>query len=149
MDSIPGLGSQPAEGNGNPLQYSCLKKTPQTEEPVGLQSIGLKESDTTEQLSTHTINCKHFHSYCKPGTIIKVLYMLTQIYITTILQDKDYHFFHFTTGETETWRDSIITQSPTDNKSPNQDLNTGNLAARAFTLDFQALSGFYQMWVHN
>ena len=24
MDSIPGLGKSPGEGNGNPLQYSCL-----------------------------------------------------------------------------------------------------------------------------
>ena len=24
-DSIPGLGSSPGEGHGNPLQYSCLK----------------------------------------------------------------------------------------------------------------------------
>jgi len=24
MDSIPGLGRSPREGNGNPLQYSCL-----------------------------------------------------------------------------------------------------------------------------
>ena len=23
--SIPGLGGSPGEGNGNPLQYSCLK----------------------------------------------------------------------------------------------------------------------------
>ena len=23
-DSIPGLGRSPGEGNGNPLQYSCL-----------------------------------------------------------------------------------------------------------------------------
>ena len=23
--SIPGLGSSPGEGNGNPLQYSCLE----------------------------------------------------------------------------------------------------------------------------
>ena len=23
-DSIPGLGKSPGEGNGNPLQYSCL-----------------------------------------------------------------------------------------------------------------------------
>ena len=40
VDSIPELGSKPAEGNSNPLQYSCLKKTPQTEEPVGLQFTG-------------------------------------------------------------------------------------------------------------
>ena len=25
MGSIPGLGRSPTEGNGNPLQYSCLK----------------------------------------------------------------------------------------------------------------------------
>ena len=25
LDSIPGLGSSPGEGNGNPLQYSCLE----------------------------------------------------------------------------------------------------------------------------
>ena len=24
MSSIPGLGRSPGEGNGNPLQYSCL-----------------------------------------------------------------------------------------------------------------------------
>ena len=26
MGSIPGLGRSPGEGNGNPLQYSCLEK---------------------------------------------------------------------------------------------------------------------------
>ena len=25
LGSIPGLGTSPGEGNGNPLQYSCLK----------------------------------------------------------------------------------------------------------------------------
>ena len=35
---IPGSGRAPGEGNGYPLQYSCLE-TP-TEEPDGLQSIG-------------------------------------------------------------------------------------------------------------
>ena len=37
--SIPGLGRSPGEGNGNPLQYSCLEN-PMKEEPGGLQSIG-------------------------------------------------------------------------------------------------------------
>ena len=36
---IPGLGRSPGEGNGNPLQYSCLE-IPWTEEPGGLQSVG-------------------------------------------------------------------------------------------------------------
>ena len=35
--SIPGSGSSPGEGNGNPLQYSCLGKPMDREEPGGLQ----------------------------------------------------------------------------------------------------------------
>ena len=27
MNSIPGLGRSPGEGNGNPLQYSCLENS--------------------------------------------------------------------------------------------------------------------------
>ena len=52
--SIPGLGSSPGEGNGNPLQY-IARKIPWTEEPSRLQSKSLQreESDVTEQL-THT-----------------------------------------------------------------------------------------------
>ena len=34
--SIPGLGRSPGEGNGNPLQNSCLENP--TEEPGGLYS---------------------------------------------------------------------------------------------------------------
>ena len=34
---IPESGRSPEEGNGNPLQYSCLRN-PWTEEPGGLQS---------------------------------------------------------------------------------------------------------------
>ena len=37
--SIPGSGRSPGEGNGHPLQYSCLD-IPWTEEPGGLQSMG-------------------------------------------------------------------------------------------------------------
>ena len=40
--SIPGSGRFPGEGNGNPLQYSCLE-VPWREEPGGLQSIGLQK----------------------------------------------------------------------------------------------------------
>ena len=50
--SIPGSGRFPGEGNGNPLQYSCLEIS-WTDEPGGLPSLGSqKESDTTERLST-------------------------------------------------------------------------------------------------
>ena len=43
---IPGLGRSPGEGNGNPLQYSCLR-IPWTEEAGGLQSMGLQQLDMT------------------------------------------------------------------------------------------------------
>ena len=51
MGSVPGSGRSPREGNGIPLQYSCLGN-PWTEEPGGLQSMGSKELDTTEHQST-------------------------------------------------------------------------------------------------
>ena len=36
--SIPGFGRSPGEGNGNPLQYSCLEN-PMVGEPGRLQSM--------------------------------------------------------------------------------------------------------------
>ena len=50
-DSIPGSGRFLGEGNGNPLQYSCLKIT-WTEEPGGLQSIGLQRVRVGHNLAT-------------------------------------------------------------------------------------------------
>ena len=41
VGSIPESGRAPGEGNGNPLQYSCLE-IPWTEEPGRLQSIALR-----------------------------------------------------------------------------------------------------------
>ena len=48
--SIPGSGRSPGEGNGNPLQYSCLGNPMDGEAWVGYSPWGHKESDTTEQL---------------------------------------------------------------------------------------------------
>ena len=40
---IPGSGRSPGERIGNPLQYCCLESPiPGTEEPGGLQSLGLQ-----------------------------------------------------------------------------------------------------------
>ena len=41
LGSIPGSGRSPGEGNGNPLQYSCLEN-PMEEEPGGLHPMGLQ-----------------------------------------------------------------------------------------------------------
>ena len=47
--SVPGLGRSPGEGNGNPLQYSCLGN------PMDGGAFwaiwGCTEMDTTEQLT--------------------------------------------------------------------------------------------------
>ena len=48
---IPEPGRSPGEGNGNPLQYSCLENS-WPEEPGGLQSMGSKSQT---RLSTHTL----------------------------------------------------------------------------------------------
>jgi len=40
--SIPESGRSPGEGNGNPLQYSCLENPMDREEPGRLQSMGLQ-----------------------------------------------------------------------------------------------------------
>ena len=50
--SVPQLGRSPGGGNGNPLQYSCLENSMDKRSLTGYILWGLKESDTTEQLST-------------------------------------------------------------------------------------------------
>ena len=55
------------EGNGNPLQYSCLEKSHGQKGLVGCSPWGLEESDKTERLHFHfslsLFTCTfHFHS---------------------------------------------------------------------------------------
>ena len=45
---IPGSGRSPGEGNGNPLQYSCLENPPGQRRLAGYRPWGCKESNTTE-----------------------------------------------------------------------------------------------------
>ena len=48
MGSIPGSGRSPGGGDGNPLQYSCLKKPMDTEAWQATVQYDYKESDTGE-----------------------------------------------------------------------------------------------------
>ena len=71
LSLIPGSGRSPGEGNGNPLQYSCLENS-MDRRAWGAIVPGIVESDATEQLlhtHTHIHSCyqhsnqdiKHFH----------------------------------------------------------------------------------------
>ena len=63
----PWVEKIPWIGNGSPLQYSCLEKSMDRGVwgPRGIQSIGCKELDTTEQL-TYT------HSDLTTNTFLKI-----------------------------------------------------------------------------
>ena len=49
--SNPGLGRSPGEGNGNPLQYSCMDNPMDKRAWWDTVHGGHKESDTTEGLT--------------------------------------------------------------------------------------------------
>ena len=51
LGSIPGLGGSPGEGNGNPLQYSCLENA--MHRGTWWATVhGVAELDTTEPTSS-------------------------------------------------------------------------------------------------
>ena len=76
---IPGLGRSPGEGNGYPLQDSCLENS--RTEPGRLQTMGSQESGLTEQ-RCHCISqfvCSNcwvlttcWHSYYMLRTEVKI-----------------------------------------------------------------------------
>ena len=59
---IPGLGSSPGGGRGNPLQSSCLENPHGQRSLVGYSPRGCKESDMTEQQSTGLYVCSYHFS---------------------------------------------------------------------------------------
>ena len=57
---IPGSGKPPREGNGNPLQYSCLEN-PMDRGTWWAAVYGVTDSDTTEHTQmSFTASCAHF-----------------------------------------------------------------------------------------
>ena len=56
--SISGSARSLGGGNGNPLQYSCLKKSHGQNNLVGYHLWGHKELDTIERLSMHALKRK-------------------------------------------------------------------------------------------
>jgi len=63
VGSIPWLGRSPGEGNGNPLQDSCLENPMDRGAWRAMARVhGITESDTTEQL-TLLLPCIHTHTH--------------------------------------------------------------------------------------
>ena len=53
--SIPGLGRSPGEGNGNPLQCSCLGNPMDR----GAWQATVQELDMTQRLNNNMFTCAH------------------------------------------------------------------------------------------
>ena len=77
MGLIPGLGRSLGEGNGNPLQYSCLGN-PTDRAACQATVQGIAESDTTEHTHMHTPKCSpmKFCYYLVAKPCIKLAYIL-------------------------------------------------------------------------
>ena len=73
LGSIPGLGRSPGEGNGNPLQYSCLENPMDGGAWWATVRGGHKESDMTERL--------HFHFHLAPF-FTNVYYPILNIHLS-------------------------------------------------------------------
>ena len=64
LGSIPGSGRSPGEGNGNPLQYSCL------ENPHGQMSLASYSPWGRKELDMTTFHIFHFPEYTEgPGQL--------------------------------------------------------------------------------
>ena len=55
MDSVPGSGRSPGEGNGNPLQYSCLETPTEREAWRAIVHGVMKSRTRLKRLSMHAM----------------------------------------------------------------------------------------------
>ena len=76
--SNPGLGRSPGEGQGNPLQYSCLENPHGQRSLAGYSPWGCTELDATEWLSTHTQR-GHWQTFSLKGQIVNILAFVNHV----------------------------------------------------------------------
>ena len=85
---IHGSGNFPGEGNGNLLQYSCLKKIPWMEEPGRLQSMWSYR--VGHDLATEHMYSIYIYIYMHQENVILSLWRtLLLIQSEVLLQDRD------------------------------------------------------------
>ena len=58
--SVPGLGRSPGEGNGNPLQYSCLENSIESR-VWQTAALGVTKRQTRLSRHVHTLTHTHIH----------------------------------------------------------------------------------------
>ena len=87
LGSIPGLGRCPGEGNGYPLQYSCLENSMgrrawRATALVGYTPQGHKESDPTEQITLYSTgnNIRYSVINCNRNMCVTESLLLYSIY---------------------------------------------------------------------
>ena len=80
LGSNPGLGKSPGEGNGNPLQYSCLEN-PMDRGAWGLVgwSMGLQRVGHDWETNTHTHTHTHTQSYVILTVALKIGFLYLMI----------------------------------------------------------------------
>ena len=74
---IPGLGRSRGGGHGNPLQYSCLENPHGQRSLQGCSPLGSKESEITEQQTTHA----HKHLTFLGAMILLLLCLFHRIFL--------------------------------------------------------------------
>ena len=80
MGSIPGSGRFPGEGNGNPLQYSCLKNSMRREAWHATVHGTAKSCAWIKWLNTHT------HEQVMPITALDTHVVIRSLFITVVVQ---------------------------------------------------------------
>ena len=87
--SILESGRLPREGNGNPLQYSCLGNSMDRGAWWATIHGVAKESDTTQQLNNYIYICTYTHTYIHIYT-----HMHTHIRSDEYIHSKRYIYAH-------------------------------------------------------
>ena len=88
----PGSGRSTGIGNGNPLQYSCLRNL--TDRGDWRATVhGSTESDTTERLGTHTPYCwfsSYMASVCVVCVYIYIFFFIIYFQTFHVFESKVY-----------------------------------------------------------